>query len=91
MGAVLGIWAVCYVITDLRIYPPPSPSHRLRPGDAHQRIKTAPVACNTSFGLTPLDRERDCTVHAFSRYLRFTGAATRPTTRQTHAYSVPFR
>jgi hypothetical protein len=26
-GAWAPLWAFCYVITDLRIYPPPSPSH----------------------------------------------------------------
>ena len=40
-------WAFCYVITDLRIYPPPSPScspsHTLRPGHAHPQIKLPPV------------------------------------------------
>jgi hypothetical protein len=35
-------WAFCYVITDLRIYPPPSPSPTLRPGDAYLRIKLPP-------------------------------------------------
>jgi hypothetical protein len=38
LGAVAGPY-----FTDLRIYPPPSPSHAatLRPGHAHLRIKTA--------------------------------------------------
>jgi hypothetical protein len=37
-------WAFCYVITDLRIYPPVPPPPTLRPGHAYLRIKLPPAS-----------------------------------------------
>ena len=43
-------WAFCYVITDLRIYPPPSPSH----APTRSRAPANQVTAGTTQGVIPM-------------------------------------
>ena len=59
-------WAFCYVITDLRIYPPPSPSHPLRQAPTRSRASanqvTAGYELSEAYGVAShaLDRHGIC-------------------------------